>query len=325
MIRQLVRTNKRLLVLFVFGIMTTVYSSAQSDVKNLRNVADEDTLLILASPYYGGGFLDITEDIYKAIDPRLIANKHAVLTEEKNGHVIKRFSLFIYDGAFPVRNADSSPIFGGHDKWNYYINDKNMFTDGRALISAIMPQAIESIDFTPPSPKDLPKTQIILPKSFREDTIINKGAVRLYTRDISESVINDSTTVYLLNGNKVITRKIYDALNPVFIRSLKRIANPEEVANYGYKGITEIVKIDIFELSDLTIWQFIWTNDCPECSITLLDNIQIDQKIYDAINPFHIKEIREITEDDKESFAPYSKLFTKEKIGWKKQITIITL
>ena len=323
MIRQLIRTNKRLLIFFVFGTMTAMYSSAQRDVKNLRNVADKDTLLRLTSPYYGGAW-QITDAIYKAIDPRLIANKHGVLTEEKNGGVGKSFSLFIYDGAFPVRNAGSSPIFGGHNKWNYYINDENMFGAGRALISAIMPQAIESIDFTPPGPKDMPKTKIILPKSFREDSI-NKGIIRFQTRDISKSAINDSATVYLLNDNKVITRKIYDALNPVFIRSLKRITNPEELADYGYKGKTEIVKIELFESEDLAEEKFLWFDECPKCEVILVDNIEIDWKIYEAISQFHIKEIRKITEDDKKAFAPYSKLFTKEKIGWKKQITIITL
>jgi len=57
----------------------------------------------------------------------------------------------------------------------------------------------------------------------------------------------------------------------------------------------------------------------------LVDNIQIDRKIYNALHYFHIKEIREITEDDKEAFSPYNELFTKEKLNGKKYITIITL
>jgi len=305
MTRQLVRTNKRLLILFVFGIMTTIYSSAQKE--------DSKIYLLNLNERVGAG--SITEAIYQAIDPRLIANKYGVLTKEKNGDVVKSFALFVYYRVFPAPayDADYSPI-----KWDYYINDRYIYEAGRALVSAIMPQAIESIDFTPPNP-DMPKTITIDPETSRIDSI-NKGIIRLYTRDISKSAINDKTTVYLLNDNKVITRKIFDALNPVYIRSLKRITNPEELADYGYKKKMEIVKIDLFESLE-----YLRSNDCPKCDVILVDNIQVDWKIYDALQWLNIKEIREITEDDKKTFAPYSKLFTKEKLGWRKQVTIITL
>ena len=297
MIRQLVRTNKRLLILFAFGIMTTTYSSAQK----------EDTRLSLSSPSPGGAAWSITEAIYQAIDPRLIANKYGILREEIDVEgdrrvVIKRISLFIYDRVFPSPYSGMSPILDDNGKWNYFINDINIFSEGRPLISALMPQAIESIDCCS------------LPKYY------SKEVIRFQTRDISKSAINDSATVYLLNGNKVITRKFFDAINPVFIRSLKRITNPKELADYGYKKKMEIVKIDLFESLE-----YLRINDCPKCDVILVDNIQVDWKIYDALQWLNIKEIREITEDDKKAFAPYSKLFTKEKIGWKKNITIITL
>jgi len=318
MVRQLIRSNKRLLILFVFGIITTTYSSAQK----------EDTTISLSNPSPGGAGWSITEAIYQAIDPRLIANKYGILREERDVEdtdrrgVIKRISLFIYDRVFPSPYSGMSPILDDNGKWNYFINDINMFTGGRPLISAIMPQAIESIDFTPPSPKDMPKTKIILPESFRRDSI-NKGAIRFYTRDISKSTINDSTTVYLLNGNKVITRKFFDAINPVFIRSLKRITNPEELADCGYKEKKEIVKIDLFDINDL-INDVVVMSGYPQYDATLVDNIEIDWKIYEALNKFHIKEIREI-EKDKEAFAPYRKLFSEKRLKEIKRVTVVSL
>ncbi|MDR2147363.1 MAG: hypothetical protein LBE91_12980 [Tannerella sp.] len=307
-------SGKRLLILFLLGMMAVMYGFAQGDGNNHREIADEDTIL-LASPYYGGGVWDITGAIYKAIDPRLIANKYGFL-EESRWTIKKRFSLFIYDQTFPVRSADTSPILGGHKRWTYYINDIFMSNDGRALVSAIMPQAIESMDFyrSNSNKSDSPKG-------------LDKGGIPfyIYTRDISKSTINDNTTVYLVDNNQVITRKIYDAINPVFIRSLRRITNPEELADCGYKEKTEVVKIDLFELGALTEDRILYTNDCPECEVILVDNIQINWKIYQALNQFHIKEIREIKEDEKKAFAPYRKLFPKGKLFGPKHVTVISL
>jgi len=300
MTQQLIRLNKRVLILFLFGIMTTVYSSAQK----------EDTRISLSSPSPGGAEWLITEAIYQAIDPRLIANKYGILREEIDVEgdrrvVIKRISLFIYDRVFPSPYSGMSPILDDNGKWNYFINDINIFSEGRPLISALMPQAIESVDCCS------------LPKYY------NKEVIRFQTRDISKSAINDRTTVYLLNGNKVITRKFFDAINPVFIRSLKRITNPEELADYGYKKKKEIVKIDLFDINDL-INDVVIISGYPQYDATLVDNIEIDWKIYEALNKFHIKEIRDI-EKDKEDFAPYRKLFSEKRLKEIKTVTVVSL
>lgn len=300
--------------------MTTTYSSAQIDFN------DGDTMLVLSSPYLRGSWR-VTEDIYKAIDPSLIANKHGVIREDRiNGPKgAKIFSFFIYDGVFSGITTDPSPISGGHDKWHYYINDINMY-GGRVLISTIMPQAIESVDFTPPSRKELNIPEDFPMIGLSEDLFIIKGVVRFHIRDISSITTNDNATVYLVNDNQTISRKIFEAVNPVFIRSLRRITNPEELAECGYKDKTEIVKIELFDINDLTVEQVAISDDCPECRVTLLDNIQVDWKIfYRALHYSHIKEIREIEENDKKAFAPYRKLFPEKKLEFGKQITIVSL
>jgi hypothetical protein len=323
MIQQYSNSNKKLLILFLFGIMTTMYSPAQIDFNRQWDEVYGDTIIELSIPYFGSSWL-ITEAIYKAIDPRLIANKYGILREDShNGFKGKKgFSIFIYDGVSPGGNV-ASPIFGGHKKWNYYINDINLFSDGRALITTIMPQAIEGVDFM------LPSQNFDVPKGFPGYGSFNKGIVRFFIRDISKITINDNATVYLVNDSLVITRKIFEAVNPAFIRSLRRITNPEELADCGYKDKTEIVKIDLFGINDLIEEVIVSSNECPECYVTLLDNIPIDWKtyqiLYNALDYFHIKEIREITEDDKKNFAPYRKLFTKKKSPGMsmKNITII--
>ena len=220
MTQQVSIFNKRLLILLLFGIIAIMYSYAQRDIKNLRNVADED-MIRLINPNFAGNSYDIPGVLFKAIDTRFIVHQYDFI---RSGKTLYNVSLF----------TDTEPSRDGHERWIYYINNMNNIfmssKDARSLISTIMPQAIESIDFS-------------LPKNF------NKEVVRFYTRDTSRSAINDSTTIYFLEENKIITRKIFDAINPAFIRSLRRITNKEELAEYmSREELAEYKNKDIKEI-----------------------------------------------------------------------------
>jgi len=342
MIRKFCKSNKKMLMFLLFVITTTMYSLAQNDIRNHSNTVDVD-IIRLINPNFSGISYDVPAALIKAIDKRFIASQYDFIRSEKafnsfsrkgNANkiiVTKRVLMFNFGNILPAGNPNDDLSQIGHEKWRYYINDMNNIfisaNDARSLISTIMPQAIESVDFTPPSqnlnvPKGLNNSKL---QGIPEAAYTNPGVIRLQTRDISKSTINDSEIVYLVNDNLVVTRKVFEAINPVFIRSLKRITNPKELADYGFKDKKEIVKIDIFELNDLTKEVRLLADGCRICEITLVDNIQVNQKIFDSLNIFHIKEIRVIMEDDKKTFKQYMKLFPKEKLNGTKRVTVISL
>ena len=341
-LEQKCNVSKRLLILAIFGIVTMVVGSAQNHVNNHFNIADSDTIWLI-NPYSSMGY-PITGAIYKAIDPKFISNRYGLTKSEKVYYnfsdstqtfvtsekiVQLEFSLVFFNNNRP--NYETRAIFSSlnaQKKWNYYINDVLMSNDARALISSLIPQSIEGIIFTstdtliglsldPNIPSNSPlEQQIAAYKS--------QGSVRFYTRDISNRTIDDNKTVYLLNNNQVITRKIYEAINTVFIRSLKRDTSQETLTEYGYTDKSEIVKIDLFTLEDVTY--LVTGDDCPECRIYLVDNLQMDFKVFQVLNPYYFYEITEIVEEDVEAFAPYQHLFPKEKLKWgSKTVTIIHL
>jgi hypothetical protein len=276
----------------------------------------------------------MTGSLFKAIDPRYIANIHGVTKSNLcsgNGTVRKTFGLISFDH-HRVPNYDNHTLItslNAQRKWNYFINDKLSWYYSRVLVSALMLQAFEKVEYLPSD--TLNALLAWLPDGIHESEYRSLGgSVRVYTRNISKSVINDRTTIYLLNG-QVITRKIYDAINPVFVKSLTRINDREKIAKFGYhKDVKEIVKVDLFEydyiISNITGFgeTTVRIIECPECNAYLVDGVQIDQNIYDALNRYYFKEVREIAEDD-ETFAPYHELFPKEQRFSKKLVIIISL
>ena len=226
----------------------------------------------------------------------------------------KEFSLVAFDYK-EIPNYENYTFYtslNAQDKWNYYINDLLMPYEARALVSTLFPQAIESIEFIPADTLIPLYAQMNLPAGALPPK--SRGSARFYTRDISKSVINDSTTVYILNDDQVITRKIYEAINPVFIRSLKRITDPEELSKYGYiNKIKEIVKIDIFVFHEV-VPLVVLIDECPGTKVYLVDNIPLDYfMIYKILNKLHFDEICTIGDDQKKAFAPYRKQFPKKK------------
>ena len=331
MIRIFFNTDKKILILFVFGLITTMYSYAQRDASNHLDIADNDTVY-LEEPD-GRQWYGLSGAVFKAVDPRYIANVYGITflgTSKK-----KTFQLISFETS-SVPNYKEISVLSSLNvprKWNYYINDTILFYYSRIVVSALMLQSFEKVEYNPSD--TLMSLPARLPLEEHHEYRSVGGSIHVYTRYISKSVINDSTTLYLLNG-KVITRKIYEALNPVYIRSLKRITNRAELAKYGqHKDIKEIVEVELFEKMFLTkslpgseevvIVPF----GCDGCQVYVVDNIQIDENIYDALNRYFFKEICTILEFDKE-FAPYRNLFKKEilqkKNGGKiKQVTVITL
>ena len=312
-----------LLIAFIAGMILTADCYAQFINYNTWNIADNDTLFFI-NPETKNLRYPITGAIFKAINPRFIANtygftKYEIVAQQENNEnckliekkTTKDFSL-ISTGYYFDPDSKSLALSTskniGKEEWTYYINDVQMDGYSLVLVSALTLQAIERVEFTGESP------------NIKNS---NTGTVRIYTRDLSKSISDDSKTVYILNDDRVITHKIFEAIYPVYIRSLTRITDKEELAKYEHKDITEIVKVNLFEIGEVA--NLVIAHDCPECYVYLIDNIQIDWKSYFVLNPFHFKEVCEIQEDDNKSFSPYRNLFAKQKLKFSKTVTIISL
>jgi len=312
-------------------------SSPKIDPYNPWNIADNDTV-IFQGPGIGKPIPGI---VFKAINPRFIANAYGVKEKYESDFkgVKKEFELVAFDNYSIIPNYyDPKPLttLNVRKKWNYYINNDLAFDYSRVLVSAFLLQAFEKVEYiASDSTKGL--FAFGMPSgSYVEDNPSDKysyetrsrdGTIRVYIKNISQSVINDEATLYLING-RVVTRKIYEAINPVYIRSLKRITNQPELTEYKQKkNIKEVVEVELFTYKELNSnITLCILDDCPECDVYIVDNVQIDSDIYDALRSIFYKSVRVISEKDKEAFAPYRKLFPEKKFEFgDKRVTIISL
>jgi len=219
---------------------------------NKLNIADNDELSLI-EPGTNTAY-HVTGALYRAIDPRYIANRSGII--ERAGALIidgeeevvtsKYFNLMAFDG-YSYSEIEHSTVTPGRP-WNYYINDKLMYRYSRILVSALKLQSIEKVEYV--AVDTITKYLAIMPRSYLMPEEPKHGAVHIYTRDISKGITPDRSTLYLLD-DIIITREIFEAINPVFIRSLQRITNREEIAKYGRKNIKEIVKIIPFDGMEL--------------------------------------------------------------------------
>ena len=267
---------------------------------NPWNIADDDSMYL--TPPYGGQLYKISGSLFKAINPRFIANVYGVTKSE--GKLCgcgeqKEFQLIAFEHSFSPSEEEPLTSLNVPNKWEYYINDNLTWRYSRVLVSALMLQAFERVEY------------------------IKKDMIRIYTRDISKSIIDDNSTLYLLN-NKEITRKIFEAINPVFIRSLKRITNQIELSKHSInKEIKEIVTIELFSYEEFASNRIL---ECPECDAYIVDNVLVDRNIYDALRNMFFRKILIISENEKEAFKPYRKLFSNKNFdGWGKRVYIISL
>ena len=323
----------KILFLYAFSalvLFVAACSTPKNNTYNPWNIADSDSMFL--TPSFGVTAYQISGALFKAINPQFIANIHGVTEFDDFRGVEKNFELVSFDNHIdPEYGHKPLTSLNVRKEWNYYINDKRTWYYARVLLSTLMLQAIERIDYLPSDSLDF--LEILgdmppiwgMPLSERAPDgsfLSHDGSIRVYTRDISKSVINDKTTVYLIN-NRVVTRKIYEAVNPVYISSLKRITDKTELVKYKQKkNIKEIVDVELFTYEFIGGRRFL---ECRNCSVYIIDNVQVDQSIYDTLRETFFKKVIRIYEDDKEAFEPYKDMFPKQDLRWRKQITIVSL
>jgi hypothetical protein len=271
-----------------------MFSKCTTSENNAWRVTDQDTVNLYDS-FRGIEYDGVSGSIFKAIDPRYIANRHGVFTvlndfgESSN----KTFTLLIEGNERDIVpsgiNYEIPPVVGR--LWNYYINGKLMFWYQRIIPFKLMPHAIEKVEY--------------LTAEQCKDTI---GMVHITTRNIECDIFSDKSTLYLLD-DIVITGKIFEAINPVHIQSLQRITDKDKISAYGRKEIKEVVNIKTFKRKDINYLAIVfgdshWSYD--------VNGIQFNGDTYSALNSSFFKTFKNVPA-------------TQEKYPEKTRIIIVTL
>ena len=294
----------------VLGIVLLIGYATQAKAQNNPwGIADTDTIRLMVSRR---DFLTISPfvsgRIYNAIDPRYIVDRNGFSIRIIQGEKSKSFRIFHCFFELP----DWSPAL----LWNYYIDDIPL-TDV-SLVSSLMPQAIEKVAFTPVSDsarpafsrRPDPETGLWMDKET--------GIVRVYTRSMPP-VSSEENTLYLLNGI-AITPKIFQAIRPIYIRSLQRITDRDVLQSFDRSGLKEVVKIETFTIREVEGIFPLYSDK----SVLLIDGIELPVLTEHKLKSHFFKKVHRITGWlDRDSDEGFDEL--EQKFPGRMFFTIITL
>ncbi len=256
-------------------------------------VNDQDTLFLVTSNM---GCTMVDGAIYNALDKRYIANKNGITIEHEEDFwgnpqmkTFQMISLF-QTTQLPGTSIQANAI-NAAKTWDYSINDTYKLDAVRYFISALMPCAIEKAEYT----------------AYTEALNSKKGIVNITTRNPNKTKSDVRSTLYLLNGIE-ITEKIFDAINPVYIKYLSRITDKAELLQYNKKKLKEVVKVETFTYDEIIAPTVIIQADGGHVEIFLIDDIRLDEKSFQAIDKRFFKEYRRIYNNEK-AFMPYLKKY----------------
>jgi hypothetical protein len=282
-----------------------------------RTINDKDTI------YFQHGILiydGIRGSVYNAIDPRYIANTYGVsLLGQGKGIPPMTFTM---TGDFNSSWSDYLTTVNAAHSWNYVVDDYDMNGKRRAVVSALMPDAMEKVEFSTP-----PRYKHVYLTHRAQDTMTRAiGDVLIRTRHIPKESIETRNTRYLLDGTE-ITYKIFNALNPVFIRTLERITDKTEIAQLGYDNCSEVVSINLFTVNEVVGYGgMVVTGEADQDAyIAIIDGVALygDPMFDDIAEKFYYYFFKEyiprLPKDDKD-YQQYV-----EKYPGKTDFTIITL
>ena len=177
------------------------------------------------------------------------------------------------------------------ETWDYKINGMPLWKEMRHIASALMPQAIISAEYIP---YENPDGKV---KGYMDIKTCHPDKLKMDTRH----------TLYLLNGSE-ITEKIFDAVNPVYIKSLKRIVDEQELKRFGRKKIKNVVEVETFSYEDLTAPQQASLKENDLLDVYLVNDIRLNKKSFDAINKTGFHKWYKFSRKDKRA-TPYLKKY----------------
>jgi len=289
---SLIKNN---LILAIISILLTTSCSIKKNCSHYTKINNEETILLNqpgASIVY-----PISGSIFNSIDSRYIANTNGfTFSVRSDGERIitqKTFELLSSGGALALESGVVSSNTTYLKSWNYYINDKLMPYYSRTLATTLMPQAIDEIKFVK---NDSLKMVYVSDAKLSDKIDQGVSAIKIYTRNFIPNEISNNSIIYTVN-NTVITQKIFEALDPLFIKTLQRSTNKKDLVSYEKKGLKEVVKIELFTLKEALS---MLTADGGN-TVLLVDNIELPLDTKEMLKKDFFKEIRYISAGDEGS------------------------
>ncbi len=299
--------NKTLLAwLFLFGGILGVYAGAVSSVKDDEKI---EMKVLDNEPIYFCDWFGRVEPIkgiiYNAIDKDYIADKHGFTlrthhdkTKNTNtGGSDKTFQLICID-----RYINPAEVAAGFDdqvsslsdaqNFDYSINKYYPFVYQRILVWALMPKAIEKVEYkTLQQRKD---ENLDYYEGVKNPLVCFtlRSSWEYNNTDYYPSV--DKGIIYVINGIE-IPEKVFDALNPIFIRSLNRIKDKEELSKYNREGLNGVVQIETFTHEEIIAPNKFIYNE-KKSSRFFVNEVEVTFDIFLALKPSFFKETQVIQE-----------------------------
>ena len=300
----------------LLGIVLLIGYATQAKAQNNPwGIADTDTISLRAPSSLGDIFLSLSGRIYNAVDPRYIVDRNGFSIRIIQGEKSKSFRIFHCFFEIPNINSTLS--------WNYYIDDILLFEGTRLLVSSLMPQAIEKITFTPVSADS---ARFVFNCRIDRETGLwmdrETGIVRVYTRSMPHESAEENT-LYLLNGI-AITPRIFQAIRPIYIRSLQRITDRDVLQSFDRSGLKEVVKVETFTIREVD-GLIIRSSLDSSWAVLLIDGIELPFFTDDKLKNHFFKKVQTITDwhDDRGRDEGFDELERKFPGRWR--FTIITL
>jgi hypothetical protein len=274
---------------------------------------DNDTVLLQSDLL---GYSVMKGSIYNAINPQYIANIYGA-TEMVSGNGKHTMSFELDDWNYPS-NSDETPL-NAAKTWNYIVDSIGMRGYDRAVVALLMSDAMERVEFST-SPRD----KYVAFTGLAQDTLLRAyGEVRIRTRHIPGESIETRNARYVLD-NIEVTYKIFNALNPVYIRSLKRITDKKKIAQSGYKHCSELVRVNLFtddevrapEKRKAPLLGSYTEND----HIAIVDGVQVPSYIAYKLYEHYFKKSEDLEHLRQRGYIEY-----REKYPEIEEFTIITL
>lgn len=250
--------------------------------------------------------------VYNAVDKDYIENKNGINLQLIYKNFSPSDSLFMkYDPYNTVKNThyeyktfqiiainnSLNPAVQANDytgqitslsfaeNLDFCIDKRYLYGYERILIWTLMPRAIEKVEY----------------KTFKqriEEKIDyydgdKKNPIVCFTLKSGKHKSSEKSTLYLINGIE-IPEKVFNAINPVFIRSLSRITDTKELNKYRKKRLKEVVVIETFTHKEIIAPKVILSTG-QHLNIFYVNDIKITEDIFCTLKPAYFKEYRIIS------------------------------
>ena len=184
-------------------------------------------------------------------------------------------------------NAQLTPLSDAQ-QIDFSINKFYPFGYERILVWALMPKSIEKVEY-----KTL-QQRIDEQLNYYEG--IQNPLVCFTLRRSDEYTSANNSVLYVVNGIE-IPERVFDALNPIFIRSLNRRTDEETLRKYNRKKAKEVVVIETFTHQEIIAPNVILSTGRGNARF-FVNDIEITKDIFLALKPAYFRETQKIREND---------------------------